>query len=282
MRIGVHCSVRNGFAEAIREASRLGCEAMQMFSRSPRMWRTRTHDREEFLKFREAREETGIYPVAVHSPYLPNLCTSRDQLYDLSCRVLKEDLKICGDLGVEYLVIHPGAYSPEESLEAGLSQLARALRQALQEVNNSTVVLIENMAGGGRRVGARFEEIRSGMGRLDGNPTLGACLETCHALGAGYEVNSNEGVERVLKEFKRHLDVGLVRMFHVNDSKAPLGSHRDRHEHLGKGYVGERAFRALLCRPEFRSVAAILETPKDSPEADPQNLRVLRGYLKQR
>ena len=278
MRIGVHCSVRNGFAAAVEEARRLNCQAMQMFSRSPRMWRARTHEPEEFAAFRRAREEAGIHPVAVHSPYLPNLCTSNEELYRRSCEMLHEDLDICARLGAEYLVIHPGAYSPEANRQTGLSRLVQALGRALEETDHSTMVLVENMAGGGRRLGDRFEDLGEVVDRLGGNPRLGICFDTCHALGAGYAVNSSRGADGVVKEFKKYLDLSLIKMFHVNDSKSPLASHRDRHEHLGKGYVGEEGFRSLLGRPEFRNCAGILETPKDSPAADPRNLALLSEW----
>lgn len=272
--------MRNGFAGAVEEARLLGCESFQMFGRSPRMWAARAYRPEEFVEFKKAREKACLFPVVVHGPYLPNLCTSWEELYERSYRVFKEDLEVCGNLGVEYLVIHPGAYSPESDRETGISRLVSALRKVLKEVPNSTMILIENMAGGGRRIGARFEELKSVLEQLEWHPRLGVCFDTCHALGAGYEVNSSAGVEKVMKEFGRHLDPRLIKVFHVNDSKTPLGSHRDRHEHLGKGYVGAEGFRALLTRSEFKWCAGILETPKDSPQADPSNLRVLKGFLR--
>jgi deoxyribonuclease-4 len=271
--------VRKGFVGALQEASALGCETLQIFSMSPRQWRTRVYTEEEFRDFRREREKRGIYPVIVHSPYLPNLCTADRALYERSLRALKEDLLRCENLSAEFLVIHPGAFSPEDNREVGVDRLISALNEALAAVPGRVRILVENMAGGGRRVGSRFEEIARILNHARPRHRMGICFDTCHALGAGYDLGRPEGVDRVLAEFDREIGLGEINVFHVNDSKAPLGSHRDLHQHLGQGHIGLANFQRLFQGARFQRCAFILETPKDAPAADAENLARLRACL---
>jgi len=233
-RVGVHCSVRDGLPAAVQEAQGLGCETMQIFTRSPRMWRRRTVPKDEIQLFRKLRSQSGIHPIAVHSPYLPNLCTSDESLYQRSRQALLEDLDFCGQIGADYMVIHPGAFSPDATLEMGIQRLVMALNGALKQVSNRTKILLENVAGGGRRIGSRFEEIRTIVEQIQCQNRIGICFDTCHALGAGYNLSTTTGVEETWSEFDKYIGLSRIFVFHVNDSKAPLGSHRDLHQHLGK------------------------------------------------
>lgn len=279
MRVGVHCSVRNGFTGALEEAARLGCETLQIFTQSPRGWMTRTYTDQEFADFRLRREQLGLDPVVVHSPYLPNLCTSAPELYARSLRTLKDDLLRCEKLGAAYLVIHPGAYSPDSNLETGLSRIHAALNEALATVKGTSRILIENMAGGGRRIGAPFSEVAKILNGVVDQNRIGVCFDTCHATGAGYDLSSESAVAKVLSEFEREIGLSRIFAFHVNDSKGDVGSHRDLHQHLGKGFVGRTGFEAIFANSAFARCALILETPKDSPRADLVNLKFLRSCL---
>lgn len=279
MRIGVHCSVRNGFTAALRDTAALGCDTLQIFTKSPRDWRTRVYAESEFAEFRREREKLGIDPVVVHTPYLPNLCTSLPPLYERSIRALKEDLARCEELAADYLVIHPGAFSPEADYKTGLSRIVRALTETFAAVKGRTRVLIENMAGGGRRIGGPFRELADILNGVPHRGRLGVCFDTCHAVGAGYDLGRPGGVEEAFREFDREVGLGEIAVFHVNDSKAPPGSHRDLHQHIGQGHVGLDAFRRIFAMPAFRGRALILETPKDSPRSDPKNLKALRACL---
>jgi len=281
MRVGVHCSVRNGFSSALEEAARLGCEALQMFTQNPRGWKTRLYTDEEFASFRARRKELGLGPVVVHSPYLPNLCTSNGHLFQRSVETLEGDLRRSEQLGAEFLVIHPGAYSPDSDYAFGLKQIHRALNQALDAVPGRCVVLVENMAGGGRRIGSAFREVAEILGGVKQQERVGVCFDTCHATGAGYDLSTASSVETALAEFDREVGLKRIRVFHVNDSRGKVGSHRDLHEHLGKGAVGLAGFRAIFKRSVFIDCALILETPKDSPRADLVNLKTLRSCIKQ-
>jgi deoxyribonuclease IV len=274
----VHCSVRNGFVAALRETEALGGGTLQIFTQSPRGWRTRVYTDEEFGAFRRERERLGVGPVVVHSPYLPNLCTSLPELYDRSRLALRDDLDRCEKLDADYLVIHPGAYSPEADFETGVARLIGALNEALA-VKGKTTILIENMAGGGRRIGGRFEEIARILDGVRDSKRVGVCFDTCHALGAGYDLSRPDAVDRTLQEFDRIVGLDRIRVFHVNDSRAPLGSHRDLHQHIGQGHIGLAGFQRIFALPAFRGLPLILETPKDSPTADPENLQRLKSCL---
>ncbi len=279
MRIGVHCSVRNGFTGALDQAVALGCETFQMFTQSPRGWRTRVYGEEEFKAFRAKREKSGITPVVVHSPYLPNLCTSDAALFEKSADTLIADLDRCEKLGAEFLVLHPGAYSPGSNFQEGLSQFKKALDAALKAVPGQSRILIENVAGGGRRVGSTFKELSQLLNSVEDSNRIGICFDTCHATGAGYDLSSEESVARVFEEFEKEVGLRRVYAFHVNDSKGAVGSHRDLHQHLGKGFVGLKGFKAIFNNPGFKNCVLILETPKDTPYADPINLKILRSCL---
>lgn len=250
-----------------------------MFTTNPRGWRARVYTKEEFDLFRQARAASGVQAVVVHSPYLPNLCTSNEALYQQSLNSLVEDLSRCERLGAEYLVIHPGAFSPESDRATGIRRLVEAIRKGLSAIPGKSRVLIENMAGGGRRVGSQFSEIAEILRGIDKPERTGVCFDTCHALAGGYDVSDPRAIPAVLEEFQKTIGLENIHVFHVNDSKSPLGSHLDRHEHLGKGHVGINGLTALFHAADFENRVFILETPKDSPRADLVNLKALHACL---
>jgi deoxyribonuclease-4 len=280
MRLGVHCSVRGGLVLALEEAHRLGCDTVQIFTRSPRMWRAGKIKPEDAEAFRRARLKFNIDPVVVHTPYLPNLCTSDEALYARSYRALLEDLENCRLIGADYLVIHPGAYSEGSSPQEGIRRLTDAISRGLKQVQGNVIVLLENVAGGGRRMGMAFEELAAMRAGMEEPGRVGICLDTAHTLAAGFPFSAPEEVYATLAEFDRTIGLGHLKVIHANDSKAIRGSHRDLHEHIGKGHVGQRAFKALLHHPALSRCAVILETPKDSPEADPRNLKLMRQLMR--
>lgn len=271
--------MRNGFAAALGEAERLRCGTFQMFAQNPRGWRSRVYTAEEFRSFRSARAASGIGRVVVHAPYLPNLCTSNPALYDRSVDCLKADLGRCEALGADFLVIHPGAYSPESDTICGTDNLIRALNGVFADVPGETMILIENMAGGGRRLGAPFEEIRAMLAGVRQTERAGVCFDTCHALAAGFDFRTKAGAAEMWGAFDREIGLDRLKVFHVNDSKDPAGSRRDRHQHLGEGSIGLDGFRQLFGAGDFGGRSFILETPKESPADDPRNLAALDRIL---
>jgi deoxyribonuclease-4 len=279
MRLGVHCSVRGGLVAALVEARRLGCDTVQIFTRSPRMWRAGPIEPEDAEAFRQTRQEYRIDPIVVHTPYLPNLCTADEALYARSYRALLEDLANCNLIGADYLVIHPGAFSEGSVRTEGIRRLTDALNRGLEHVPGLVTVLLENVAGGGRRMGNTFEELAEMRSKIHQSKRVAICLDTAHTLAAGYPFSNASEVNETLGRFDQAIGLEHVKVIHANDSKAPRDSHRDLHQHIGKGYVGLQAFRTLLQQPALSHCAVILETPKDTPRSDPANLKVMRRLM---
>jgi len=280
IRFGVHCSLRDGLTGALEEAHRLGCEAMQIFTRSPRMWKMKPPLPGAVAEFNFRRNEMDIYPLVVHTPYLPNLATSDPALYRSSKTCLREDITLSEQLNADYLVIHPGSYSPDSTPEAGIENVSAAINEVLAAVPGKTVILLENAAGGGRRLAGTVQELAAMMKGIKDKERIGICFDTAHALAAGFDLATPQGIDAALDEYDRGVGLENLKILHCNDSLAPLGSKRDRHQHLGKGCVGQKGFKYLIKCLNGVAEAGILETPKDSEKADERNLRRLFSWRK--
>ena len=294
LRIGIHTSIAGGLTEALESARKLGCNALQIFSASPRMWHgAGSHIGEaDAERFRTRRMELVLGPLAIHANYLINLAASNPMMRARSIQAFRGEIVRALALGADFLVVHPGSALGQSSQQAvalvadSLRQAARGVRfesaRAREKHAGSLRILIENTSGMGSAMGTRFEELRA---ILDSAPELplGICLDTAHAFEAGYDIRSAEGLERTLAEFDRI--VGLDRLFvlHANDSKTAFGSRVDRHQHIGRGMIGAEAFARMLAHPRLSSRAPsglpgrafLLETPIDEPGDDRRNVRAL-------
>jgi len=277
MRIGVHCSIAKGLLGALEEAESLDCQTVQFFTRSPRVWYRRKIDNLEIKKFKERKKFLNLFPLTLHTPYLPNLCSQNKKLYQNSLKVFIEDLEYAGILNADYLAFHPGSYSEGSTPEEGCKQLSEALNLVLKKAKNKVVVLIENSSGGGRKVGWNFEELGLIVKKIRKKEQIGICFDTSHAYAAGYEISKREGLKKTIDEIDKFIGLDKIKLLHTNDSKKPLGSKIDRHEHIGKGYIGLDGFRLILNHPVFKKLPAILETPKENSSADKKNLSLLRS-----
>ncbi|MCX5781909.1 MAG: deoxyribonuclease IV [Elusimicrobia bacterium] len=275
IRFGVHCSIRNGLKNAIFEAERIGCEAVQIFTRSPRMWKHGFSSQKDIDEFKSLRNVKKIYPLVVHTPYLPNLATSKSKLYKLSLNSLEEDLSFCEKIAADYLVIHPGAYSEGATRENGIKRITNGINKVLNKVKGKTILLLENVAGGGRRIGKDFIEISQMIKGIKNRNRIGVCFDTAHAFGAGYDLSDKECINDILEKFNSIIGLKYMKVIHFNDSMAHLGSQKDRHHHLGKGHIGLEGFKYLIKKVKNEVEAGILETPKDSLRADKRNLSIL-------
>lgn len=280
MRIGVHCSIAKGLLGALEEAESLDCQTIQFFTRSPRVWYRRKIDNSEIKKFKERQKFLDIFPLTLHTPYLPNLSTQDKKLYQNSLKVFIEDLEYAGILDADYLAFHPGSYSEGSAPEEGCKQLSDALNYLLRKIKNKVVILIENSAGGGRRICWNFQEIGSAIEKIKEKERVGICFDTCHAYVAGYEISTREGLKKTIDEIDKFIGLDKIKLLHTNDSKRPLGSKIDRHEHIGKGYIGLEGFRLILNHPVFKKLPAILETPRENSSADRKNLSLLRSLIR--
>ncbi len=278
MRFGVHVPVGAGLEKAVSRATELGCETIQIFSGNPRGWRSGPVPQPAGAQFRTALDREHITPLVVHAIYLINLASDDDLLREKSTVAFAELLGRCVALGAEYVVLHPGSHGGD-GVEAGARRAGEALERAWRRAGEPRrpAILLENVAGGGSLVGstpAQLALIRDAAGEV--GPVCGLCVDSCHAFAAGYDVRTAAGWDRLVGEAEETWGSGAIKVVHANDSAGGLGSHRDRHVHLGEGAIGEAGFREMMAQPALRELPVILETPQDDPRNDVRNLKTLR------
>jgi len=222
------------------------------------------------------RREYGLHPLVIHANYLLNLASPDPALRERSIAAFREELGRASALGAQYLVLHPGSYR-DGTPEQGIRTLARSIREAMQETPVGGVrLLIENTCGQGNTLGGSFAEIQEILALLEGLP-VDCCLDTAHCFAAGMNVATPEGLRKALAEVDSTVGLQKVKVIHANDSRSPLGSHRDWHEHIGRGGIGREGFRRIVNDPGLRDKVFILETPVDKPGDDQRNLRMLQS-----
>jgi deoxyribonuclease-4 len=274
VRVGVHVSIAGGIANAVDRAAEKGCDVFQIFSRSPRGWRSKDLSKDESTNFVARLEKSGIGPVFDHMPYLPNLASPDEDIYRQSVSTLTEELIRCAQLQIPFLVTHLGSHRGSGQGK-GLSRLVEAISAAFSETENQVMLLLENTAGTKNSMGGSLGDIEAIIDALD-TKRVGVCLDTCHLFGAGYELRTPEGIASTLGEFDNLIGLDKLKLVHLNDSKGDLGSALDRHEHIGLGKIGEDGFRSILGNKTIKSLPMILETPIDSRRNDQGNLMVAR------
>lgn len=279
-RLGAHMSIQGGPANAITRGYSAGCDTIQMFTRSSNRWISRDLTEEEIAAFWQARQDTGISPIVAHSSYLINLATPDEALWARSVDALVIELERCRQLGITSYVLHPGAHTGAGE-EEGLAQAARGLDAALDRVGPSNVmVVLEITAGQGSSLGYKFEHLAWIIAHAEHDDRLGVCVDTAHALAAGYDFRTPAAYEAMWQQFDATIGMERLRVLHLNDSKRDLGSRVDRHEHIGEGFVTLEAFRMLVNDPRLRRVPMLLETPKGPDMAeDMRNLTLLRSLV---
>ena len=277
-RIGAHVSIAGGLERALERGAAVGCDVIQIFSRSNQQWAARAIGADEVAAWRAAVARTGVEPAMVHACYLLNLAAPRAWLRAKSIRALAEELRRCALLGIPNLVIHPGAHCGDGEA-MGVARIAAGIERAYAaQPDNPTRVLLENTAGQGSSVGYRFEHLRDIIGAMkSGADRVGVCIDTAHTLAAGFDITTAEGWARTTEQLDAAVGVGRVAGFHVNDSKTPVGSRVDRHEHLGRGHLGLGALYCLVNDRRFAGLPMVIETPKPSDDADRVNLAILRA-----
>lgn len=272
--IGIHVSIAGKLSEAIDRAEGNGCETMQIFESSPRMWRSSPFDPAQLELFKKKRREAGITPLVVHSSYLINICSQDAELLAKSIESAAQALSRCEMLDADYYVLHlpsPGRDVPAEML---LDTIGAALTRLL-DLSGKVEILLENTSGSGFSIGSDFGHLGAVFDYC-ASDRLGFCLDTCHAFGAGYDLRDEASVERTLGILDSTVSLGRLKAIHSNDSKAELASKADRHEHIGQGSIGDEGFKALLRRPELGELPFILETP-GSYEDDGRNIAHLKS-----
>lgn len=280
--LGAHISISGGIYHAPERGRATGCNAIQIFTQNANQWRGKTVSDSDAALFREKLAESGILDVVSHDIYLINLASAPGETRDKSMTAFKEEMQRCARLGIDKIVMHPGSHLGNGEA-VGLQRIIESFDTLFSTTPEFTgKVLLENTAGQGTNLGSRFSHLQTIIDGSDYSDRFGVCLDTCHALAAGYDLLTPEGYAATFSEFDRLIGINRLACFHLNDSKKGLGSHVDRHEHIGQGELGLEPFRMLLNDPRFENVPKILETPKgDNDEMDAVNLALLRGLIKQ-
>ena len=281
-------SVAGGLPRAVERAVVHRCDAFQIFAKNASQWRRPLLPPSEIREFRAAIRRTGIGPVVSHASYLINLATTIPGLRGRSMEAMGDELDRAEALGLLGVVLHPGCYTVGSEAE-GLELIAKGLLELLQaRGRGKTMILLEHTAGQGTALGATFEQLAVIIAKMNDHRRVGVCLDTCHLIASGYDICSPEGYTSTFKQFGRLVGFDRLKVFHLNDSKKPLGSRVDRHEHIGQGCLGLDPFRRIVNDHRFGGLPMLLETPKEerrSPrliEVDPldeRNLETLRGLI---
>jgi deoxyribonuclease IV len=281
--LGAHLSIAGGVHKAVLAAEALGADALQVFTKSPNQWNGPPLDPADVAAFRDALARSRVRHPTAHDSYLINLASPDDGLWRRSIAAFLDEIDRCEQLGLDYLVAHPGAHLGSGE-EPGLRRVAAALDEVHTRRPQARVrVLLETTAGQGSTLGHRFEHLAQILERVKAPERLGVCLDTCHVEAAGYALFPESAYRATLEEFDRLIGLDRLRVFHVNDSLKPRGSRVDRHAHIGKGCLGLEPFRLLLNDARFQDRPMILETPKegaDGTEMDPVNLKTLRRLVR--
>jgi deoxyribonuclease-4 len=282
VRIGLHTSIAGALEKSATTAAELGANTFQIFSSSPRQWKASVPSVPAIKLLNAAREKFDLTPLVIHDNYLINLASANEGIRKQSIEAFRGELVRGIAIGAEYLVAHPGNYKGQ-TIEQGIFHLLEGITAAAEGLKfDKLMLLIECTAGAGAQIGGRLEElhvIREYAAQMTHLP-VGFCLDTCHLLASGYDIATEEGFKKTVAEADRILGLEHVRVIHANDSKGALGSHIDRHQHIGEGYIGIDGFRRILTHPKLRQKAFILETPVDQEGDERRNLEALKALWK--
>jgi len=273
MILGLHVSIAGSIDKSVDRAVALNCKTFQIFTRNPRGWQFQDLKHEDTNLFKKKCKDNDIkFPIA-HMPYLPNLASPKDEIYDKSTKTLTNELNRCHSLGIPYLVTHLGSHLGKGTMY-GINRVIDACNIALSN-NKKSMILLENTAGTKNSIGSTFENLKYILDNTD-DKKVGICFDTAHAFAAGYDLRSNEDVKRTMDLFDDIIGLEKIKVIHLNDSKASFNSHSDRHQHISLGYIGEHGFKAILKHKITKTCPLILETPVDSIRDDVGNLRKVK------
>lgn len=282
-RIGAHKSIAKSIDLAVDRGVQSTCECLQIFTRPPRRWEAGklALSPDIIQRFIQKSKDAKYYDTAIHMPYLPNLASPDETLFDKSVNVLIEEVEKTSLLRTPYVVTHLG--SPKHLDENfGAKRVSEALNKAITHIQTPSMILLENSTAKRKKWGNKIEHIEAILGQVEEEQFIGMCFDTAHAFSSGYNVSSPEGLNEVIDNLEEMIGKNKLKMFHINDSKGPLASGIDHHEHIGKGYIGLECFKELMQNPRFEKFPMILETPKDDKIGDLHNLDLLRELRSKR
>jgi len=277
MILGAHVSAAGKIYQSLDIAHNLGCDTMQIFSRSPQAWRNGSQIApEDIQEFILRRKKYKINPVFIHISYLINLASPDVRLYHGSIQAYLQDMQEAEKLGANYIVTHMGSHK-ETSEDAGIKRLIAALNIILEKTKGSKVgILLENTSGSGSWLGYRFYHQQKIIKGIQEKSRVGLCLDTAHAYLAGYNLATKEGLDRMVDEIEQMVGTKLIKLIHLNDAAGELGCHHDRHDHIGQGQIGLAGMKRIINYPKFKNIPMVLETPKSTQDSDQENLALVR------
>jgi deoxyribonuclease-4 len=280
MKIGAHVSTSGGISKAVVRGQEIGCEAIQIFGSSPQTWTFKPVPGEQVELFKQGLADAGIGPVFLHAIYLINLGTPDKEKLKKGIDSLANYMKLAADLGAAGVIFHPGSHGGR-GYEAVLPQTVEAIKIVLDTAPEGPVLAVENMAGMGQHIGAKFDELGGILDAVD-SPRLKICLDTQHSFAAGYDLANPEGIQAMLDELDAGPGSANVAAVHANDSKRVCGSGVDRHDNIGEGFIGEEGFAAIMANPAFADVPFLLEVPGfEGNGPDQQNMDILKRIRQQ-
>lgn len=272
-------SISGGVDKAITRGASVGCRAIQIFTKSSNQWAAKKLDDEVVASFKAKMVETGIKDVVAHDSYLINLASPNSDLRKKSFHAFLDEMERCRELEIRQLIMHPGSHTGQGE-EEGIKTISAEFRELLAMSEGWGVdIVLETTAGQGTNLGHRFEQLATIIENTGSTERIKVCLDTCHVFAAGYDISTEEGYHETMGRFDSLIGLDRIVAFHINDSKKGLGSRVDRHEHLGKGEIGEIAFRMIMKDDRFKTIPKILETPKGKEmDEDRQNLAFLKNF----
>jgi deoxyribonuclease-4 len=277
-------SISGGVFNALLHAEKAGCRTVQLFNKSSNQWAAKPLGSEEIERFHQEARRTGIAPVVSHTAYLINCASPDTHLYKRSVGSLGIEYARCGVLGIDFLVMHPGAHTGS-GVETGIKRIAQGINRVFDKHPDvRTVLCLEATSGAGSIIGGRFEELQAIIDRIEDSSRVAVCLDTCHIFSAGYDIRTETAYRTVMDQFDSIIGLERIKVWHFNDSKGELGSRKDRHEHIGRGLIGSAAFGFILRDPSMGHVPKILETAKieNDRDMDKANLALLRRLAKRK
>jgi len=271
LRVGAHTSIAGGVYHAVEEQVEIGGNCGQIFSHSPQVWQDPNVGEEEAARFRELTEDNDVGPWVIHSSYLVNLCTPKEELRAKSVDAMQKELDAAASLGIDYVNVHLGAHTGA-GVDQGLANAASALDEL--DVPEGVTVLLESDAGSGTKLGGEFEHLARVIEATEREPEV--CLDTAHAFAAGYDLSTAEGVEETVAAFDEEIGLERLACIHLNDSKHGCGTNKDEHAHIGEGEIGVEGMRAVITHPELADVPLVLETPNEDDRGFAWNIQRVR------
>lgn len=283
MLLGAHQSIAGGVHKSIERGKQATCDTIQIFNKSNNQWRAARLKPDDIDAFFELIEKTGVTVATSHTSYLINIASPDSALNEKSYKSLKEEMERCETLKIANLVMHPGSHVGSGE-ETGMNKIAENINRLFDELsNNHVTLLLEATAGQGTNLGYTFEQLAYMIDRVENKNQIGVCLDTCHIFAAGYDLVDPRGYKKTIQSFDEIVGFDRLRIIHVNDSMKEFGSRRDRHEHIGQGFIGLDGFRNIVNDKRLKNIPMILETPKGEDLAeDIENLKVLRSLVKKK